>query len=129
MGESSVIFDQSVITTTSDIRASSVIPAEAGIHFTMNTYFVYILASKRNGTLYIGVTNDLKRRLHEHKQGLVEGFTKEYSVNRLVWYDQTNAIEEAIVREKQLKKWNRQWKIRLIEELNPNWNDLATEWV
>ncbi len=111
------------------IPASSVIPAEAGIHFTMKTYFIYILASKRNGTLYIGVTNDLKRRLHEHKQGLVAGFTKEYSVNRLVWYDQTNAVEEAIVREKQLKKWNRQWKIRLIEELNPSWKDLAAEWV
>ena len=87
-------------------------------------YFVYILASRRNGTLYIGVTNDLGRRLFEHQQGLVDGFTKTYSVHLLVWYEVHNDINEAIKREKQLKGWNRAWKIRLIEEHNSGWNDL-----
>ena len=88
------------------------------------TYYVYILASDVNGTLYIGVTNDLKRRLYEHKNNLVDGFTEKYGVHRLVWYDYTDNIESAIQREKQLKKWNRKWKIELIEKTNPQWKDL-----
>ncbi len=93
----------------------------------MESYYVYMLASKRNGTLYIGVTNDLIKRVHEHKQGLVEGFTKKYNVNRLVFFEETNDVESAIIREKQMKKWKRQWKIELIEKLNPEWKDLYSE--
>jgi len=87
--------------------------------------YVYILASGRAGTLYIGVTNDLERRLSEHRQGLVPGFTKRYAVNRLVHYETYDCIEDAIVREKRLKKWNRDWKLNLIETENPDWRDLA----
>ena len=90
----------------------------------MKTYYVYILASKRNGTLYIGVTNDLKRRIYEHKNKLIDGFTKKYNVNMLVWYEQTNDINSALEKEKQLKKWNRQWKIKMIETNNYEWLDL-----
>jgi len=90
----------------------------------MKNYYVYILASKRNGTLYIGVTNDLVKRVYEHKNGLVEGFTKEYGVDRLVYYEQTNDSYSAIEREKRMKKWKRQWKIELIEKFNPEWKDL-----
>jgi len=86
-----------------------------------------MLASKRNGTLYIGVTNDLVRRVYEHKQGLIEGFTKKYKVNRLVFFEQTSDVESAITREKRLKKWNRQWKIELITKQNPEWRDLYEE--
>ncbi len=86
---------------------------------------VYILASKRNGTLYIGVTSDLVARLHQHRIGAVTGFTQDYNVKRLMWFEQHGTMEEAILREKRLKKWNRAWKIRLIEELNPHWDDLA----
>ncbi|MBU4311255.1 MAG: GIY-YIG nuclease family protein [Candidatus Omnitrophica bacterium] len=91
------------------------------------SYYVYMLASKRNGALYIGVTNDLIRRVYEHKQGLVEGFTKKYNVNRLVFFEETNDVESAITREKRLKKWNRKWKIELIEKDNPEWKDLYSE--
>ncbi len=87
-------------------------------------YYVYILASKIGGTLYIGVTNNLVRRVFEHRQKLVEGFTKQYDVTRLVYYEVHSDVEAAITREKQMKKWNRAWKIRLIEEGNPNWDDL-----
>jgi putative endonuclease len=87
-------------------------------------YFVYILASRIGGTLYIGVTNDLIRRVFEHKSKFVRGFTKRYDVVRLVYYEQYDDIEQAILREKRLKNWNRAWKIRLIEEQNPNWIDL-----
>ena len=90
----------------------------------MKNYFIYILASKRNGTLYIGVTNDLIRRIYEHKNDFIEGFTKKYQVHRLVYYEQTESIETAINREKQLKKWRREWKINLIENMNPTWEDL-----
>jgi len=90
-------------------------------------YFVYILASRIGGTLYIGVTNDLIRRVFEHKSKFVRGFTRRYDVVRLVYYEQHDDIEEAILREKRLKKWNRVWKIRLIEEKNPNWVDLYPE--
>ncbi len=87
-------------------------------------YFVYILASQKNGTLYVGVTNDLIRRIHEHKQHLVDGFTDRYQVKNLVWFDQTASIQEAIAYEKRLKHWKREWKIALIEKENPNWLDL-----
>jgi putative endonuclease len=90
-------------------------------------YYVYILASKRNGTLYIGVTSDLKKRVFEHKNDLVESFTKKYSVHMLVYFERTNNVLEAIKREKQLKKWKRIWKIRLIEMINPDWIDLYDE--
>jgi putative endonuclease len=88
------------------------------------SYWVYILASRIGGTLYIGVTNDLIRRVYEHRMGLADGFTKKYGVHRLVYFEQYSDIEAAIVREKRLKKWNRAWKIRCIEERNPNWDDL-----
>lgn len=82
------------------------------------------MASKRNGTLYVGVTNDLVRRVYEHKHDVVKGFTQQYVVHDLVWYDVTTTISAAILREKQIKKWNREWKIRLIERSNPKWIDL-----
>jgi putative endonuclease len=85
---------------------------------------VYILASKQNGTLYIGVTGDLVKRAWQHKNNLVEGFTKKYGVHLLVYYEMHPDILSAITREKQLKKWNRAWKLELIEENNPEWNDL-----
>ncbi|MGE5297603.1 MAG: GIY-YIG nuclease family protein [Acidobacteriaceae bacterium] len=87
-------------------------------------YFVYILASKKNGVLYIGVTNNLTKRVYEHKQDFVKGFTKQYIVHDLVYFEETESIEAAIKREKQLKKWNRDWKVKLIEKENPNWEDL-----
>ena len=89
-------------------------------------YYVYILASRIGGTLYIGVTNDLVRRVFEHKSKLVEGFTQKYDVVKLVYFEQFDDPENAIKREKRLKKWNRAWKIRLIEENNPNWEDLVS---
>ncbi len=85
---------------------------------------VYILASKRNGTLYIGVTSDLVGRVWQHKNDITEGFTKRYGVHRLVYYETTDDIAAAISREKQLKKWRRAWKLQLIEKTNPNWDDL-----
>ena len=87
-------------------------------------YYVYILASQRNGTLYTGVTNELGRRIWEHKYNILEGFTKKYGVHTLVWYETYNDIHEAIAREKQIKGWNRAWKLRLIEKENSGWNDL-----
>jgi putative endonuclease len=87
-------------------------------------YYVYILASGIGGTLYIGVTNDIVRRVFEHKSHAVDGFTRKYNVDRLVYFEIYDDIENAIRREKRLTKWNRAWKIRLIEERNPNWNDL-----
>jgi putative endonuclease len=92
-------------------------------------YYVYILANKKNGTLYIGVTNDLVKRVFEHKNDLVEGFTKKYGVHQLVYFEQTSDITSAITREKQIKKWRRQWKIELIEEKNPEWKDLFLDLV
>src|SRR5467141_2677829 len=88
------------------------------------SFYVYILASRIGGTLYIGVTNNLIRRVAEHRLKSVKGFTKKYEVDRLVYFEQFDDAEKAIGREKQLKKWNRAWKIRLIEEVNPNWDDL-----
>jgi len=93
----------------------------------MKSYYVYILASQRNGTLYIGVTNDLRRRLNEHVAGAAEGFTQKYSVHALVYFEQTESAEAAIAREKQLKNWRREWKIDLIEQGNPTWQNLAKD--
>lgn len=90
-------------------------------------YYVYILASKSNGTLYIGVTNDLERRIYEHKNHLVKGFTEKYNVSMLVYFEQTNNIKSALQREKRLKKWNRKWKLDLIESNNPDWKDLSKD--
>jgi len=91
----------------------------------MNQYYLYILASKRKGTLYIGITNNLLRRVYEHKEGLIEGFTKKYKVKNLVYYEVHSNIYEAIKREKAMKKWLRKWKIELIEKTNPEWKDLS----
>jgi putative endonuclease len=91
----------------------------------MGLYYVYILASARNGTLYIGVTNNLQKRVSEHRSGLMDGFTEKYKVHKLVYYESTSGIESAIRREKQLKEWHRQWKMTLIESKNPEWKDLA----
>lgn len=87
-------------------------------------YYVYLLASKCNGTLYVGMTNDLVRRIWEHKNDLVEGFTKRYKVRHLVWFETTEDPEVTILREKQIKKWDRRWKLELIEKENPQWLDL-----
>ncbi len=86
--------------------------------------FVYILANKRNGTLCTGVTSDLIKRVHQHKSNLVEGFTKKYSIHHLIYYEIFDDITEAIAREKCIKKWRRQWKLALIERINPQWQDL-----
>ena len=89
-----------------------------------NQYYIYILASKRNRVLYIGVTSNLVKRIYERKNNTIEGFSKKYNVHKLVYYETTNDIESAIRREKQLKKWNRKWKLNLIEDSNPEWRDL-----
>ena len=91
------------------------------------SYYVYILTSQKNGTLYIGVTNNLIRRIKEHKEGSAKGFTKKYKVDKLVYYESTTDIDEALCTEKRLKKWNRAWKIRIIEEFNPSWKDLYND--
>ena len=88
---------------------------------------VYILASQRNGTLYIGVTSNLTQRVYQHREHLTQGFTNQHHVTMFVWYELHSTMEYAITREKQLKKWNRQWKLRLIEEQNPSWQDLWFE--
>jgi len=90
----------------------------------LKTPCVYILASKRNGTLYIGVTSDLIKRVWQHRNKLIEGFTKRYGVHILVWYEIHETLESAITREKNIKKWNREWKLNLIERSNPLWQDL-----
>jgi putative endonuclease len=87
-------------------------------------YWVYILASGRNGTLYVGVTSDLVRRVYQHREGLADGFSKRYGVKMLVWFEGTQSVEVAIQREKQLKNWKREWKLALIEKENPAWEDL-----
>jgi len=92
-----------------------------------NDYFVYIMASKKNGTLYVGVTSDLARRVFEHKHDLIEGFTKKYKVHMLVYYEHTNDINSAIEREKVIKRWKRQWKVNLIRRSNPDWRDLCSD--
>jgi putative endonuclease len=87
---------------------------------------VYILAKQRNGTLYIGVTSDLAKRISQHPANIADGFTKRYAVHTLVWYESHETMYSAITREKQIKKWNRSWKLELIEENNPEWKDLST---
>ncbi len=87
-------------------------------------YYVYILASKRNGTLYIGVTNNLVKRVYGHKNNLVEGFTKKYQVHNLVYFESYEDVNEAITKEKQMKEWKRYWKIKTINKFNPEWRDL-----
>lgn len=98
---------------------------EPGTHDRVSgmAYFVYLMASKRSGTLYLGITNDLARRTHEHKSRRNIGFTSRYGVDRLVWYEQFEDVRDAIDREKVLKKWRRAWKIKLIEDMNPEWKD------
>ncbi|XUU59335.1 GIY-YIG nuclease family protein [Erythrobacter sp. HA6-11] len=86
---------------------------------------VYMLASRRNGTLYLGVTSDLVGRIYQHREGLIPGFTQKYGVKRLVWFETHEAMEFAIQREKRIKKWRRAWKLELIEKANPDWDDLA----
>lgn len=86
--------------------------------------FVYIMANRRNGTIYIGVTSNLIKRVWEHREGAADGFTKKYGCKMLVWYQKFDDIEDAIKREKQMKEWKRLWKLREIEEMNPDWNDL-----
>jgi putative endonuclease len=87
-------------------------------------FYVYILANKRNGTLYIGMTDDLVRRVWQHREGTIEGFTKAYSVRNLVWFEEHSTRASAFSRERQMKKWNRNWKLREIESSNPEWRDL-----
>ena len=89
---------------------------------------VYMVASQRNGTLYQGVTSDLLARVYQHRAGAMEGFTKEYCVRRLVWFELHDSMEAAITREKRLKNWHRQWKLTLIESENPTWRVLAEDW-
>jgi putative endonuclease len=104
-----------------------VIPAEAGIQRGLEMIgfpCVYILASRRNGTLYVGVTSDLLKRVWQHKNDFVEGFSKRYGVHMLVWYEPHDSMDSAIKREKNIKKWNREWKLALIEKSNPGWKDL-----
>jgi putative endonuclease len=88
---------------------------------------VYLLASKRNGTLYVGVTSNLLARIHQHRASAVRGFTRDYGVKMLVWFEQHATMEAAITREKRIKKWNRSWKLELIEANNPEWRDLAED--
>jgi len=111
--------DQPLVSWPAGVRATQ-------LHLSpmSKSYFVYILASKRNGTLYIGVTNDLGRRVWEHRQGLTPGFTKKYGVTRLVYFEVFENIEAAIYRETRLKKYKREWKINLIQSRNVDWNDL-----
>lgn len=93
----------------------------------MKTYFVYILASKKNGTLYVGMTSNLVQRIYQHKQKMVKGFSADHNVTKLVWFDSTNDVNEAVNKEQQMKKWKREWKLNLIEEDNPDWEDLSLD--
>jgi putative endonuclease len=88
------------------------------------SYFTYILTNKRNGTLYVGMTNDLLGRVYQHKQKKIKGFAKKYNIDKLVYYEECGGANATIAREKRLKKWNRTWKLKIIEEFNPNWEDL-----
>ena len=91
----------------------------------MNTYYVYILANEYNNVLYVGVTNNLQRRVYEHQSGLIEGFTKRYNIHKLVWFESCHDVKDAIAREKQIKRWGREKKVMLITKLNPEWKDLS----
>ena len=90
----------------------------------MENFYVYILASEKNGTLYVGITSNLIKRIYEHKNNIVKGFTEKYKVHKLVYYEECSDIYEAIQRKKQVKRWYRKWKIELIENFNPEWEDL-----
>ena len=92
------------------------------------TYYVYILASKKNGTIYIGMSDDIERRMREHKLKELKGFTKKYGIDKLVYFEEFENSYDAFTRERQLKKWNRAWKLELIEKDNPQWKDLASDW-
>ena len=108
-----------------------VIPAKAGIRQrSMNEkkFYVYILAKERDSTFYVGVTSDLLKRISEHKMEVTDGFTKKYDIKKLVYYEVYDDAENAIRREKRLKKWNRPWKMRVIEEMNPEWKNLFETW-
>ena len=94
----------------------------------MNTYYVYILTNNHNTVFYIGVTNNLERRIFEHKNELIKGFSQKYQTKKLVWYEETNDINEALNFEKKLKKWKREWKLNIIKEINPDIKDLAIDW-
>ncbi len=94
----------------------------------MTNFYVYILENKKDGVLYIGLTNELERRLYEHKNKLLKGFTYKYNVDKLVYFEEFETYEEAFTRERRLKKWNRNWKIELIEKENSGWDDLPTGW-
>ena len=94
----------------------------------MANFYVYILANKKDGVLYIGLTNELERRLEEHKTKILKGFTYKYNIDKLVYYEEFDTYEIAFTRERRLKKWNRDWKIELIEKENPGWNDLSSGW-
>jgi putative endonuclease len=107
-----------------DVNAVTPVEAGAQSHFMNKSPCVYIMASSRNGTLYIGVTSDLTKRVWEHKNNAIEGFTKKYSVHTLVWYQVFDTMPQAIRNEKQIKEWKRKWKLELIESSNPEWKDL-----
>ncbi|MEO0571606.1 MAG: GIY-YIG nuclease family protein [Bacteroidota bacterium] len=94
----------------------------------VHQYYVYIITNKKDGTLYTGMANDVERRIFEHKSKVIEGFSKKYGLTRLVYFEMYQYVKDAIIREKRMKKWKRQWKIDLIEEENPKWNDLARGW-
>lgn len=112
------------MTTVAVVPRRSAAGASNGDDPAMKQPCVYILASRRNGTLYVGVTSDLVRRIWQHRNGAVQGFTRRYGIQWLVWYEQHETMESAIRREKALKQWHRQWKLRLIEAGNPQWLDL-----
>ena len=95
---------------------------------TIHQYYVYIITNKKEGVLYIGVTNDLERRMFEHKHKIIKGFSEKYNLDKLVYFEKYQHINDAIKREKNLKKWKRDWKIKLIIEENYNWNDISKEW-
>ena len=94
----------------------------------MKKYYVYLLANYTNRVLYVGVTNNLERRIHQHKTNSIDGFTKKYQVNKLVYFEETNSIKDAIAREKQIKGWTRKKKNEIISEINPEWKDLSSGW-
>ena len=95
---------------------------------TIHQYYLYIITNKKDGVLYIGVTNNLERRIFEHKNKLIKGFSSRYNLNKLIYFETFQSINEAIIREKNMKKWKREWKTKLIIEKTPNWNDLSNNW-